>query len=142
MLNAFARKPTSVHVTKPADSREPATIERRTRPTRPAPDMLTINRKALDIATGNLLARANRDTQPWNRESALPGDVKTIAAWLAEAPNRDDYDTRVETLNAHVLMGGESETRSSYDTSIITTTSGEALIRKARGLYKQLIGDN
>ncbi|MEU4548765.1 hypothetical protein [Nonomuraea dietziae] len=120
----------------------PAQIIRQGRFARPAPDMLTINREALAIAVANLaIARANRELRPWDREEAMGPDAKVLAGWLSEAPDRADYDARVQALNAQVTIGGAKKETSNYDWSIVIATSGQALLNKAKAIYKQLTSD-
>lgn len=108
-------------------------------PARPAPDMLTVRRAALELATRNLtVSKTNMSLAQCDREQALPVDVMLVTRWLAEAPDRYDYDTRVQALDTQIMIGGAEE-EWVHGTRSVRVYSGEVLLRKAKAIYQRLI---
>lgn len=141
MLNLFTRRPSTALDLAPAEPVEVTPIERRTRPSRPAPDMLTVRRTAFDLAAKNLCyTPANRGLGSYDRQRNLRPDAEVIAAWLAEAPDLDDYDTRVQALKLLIQTGGVAE-RSYHGTRTVVVRSGEGLRDKAKDTYKRILGE-
>ncbi|MGV9383531.1 hypothetical protein ACWDRB_47495 [Nonomuraea sp. NPDC003707] len=138
MLNLFTRKHAPVPVVEPTD---PVPIVRQVRPVRPAPDMLTVRRTALRLATQNLTTTmANRAVRAYDREDGLPHDVTVVTEWLVKAPDRDDYDTRVQALDTQITIYGAAEYWV-HGTRSVRVRAGEHLVRKARAIYQQLIAE-
>ncbi|MBG0818995.1 hypothetical protein [Planomonospora sp. ID82291] len=109
------------------------------RPPLPAPDRLTINRRALAIALDNLTTtRANRHLHTFEVDRALPSDTQVIADWLAEATDRNDYDARLQALETRLRLGGVEKTTAYKDQTKTVFTSGQALLQEARTIYDLL----